>query len=168
MQPAALIKSADGLTIAIKAGFNTSLVNDIKMLTGRRWNSTTTCWEIPAAGEPQARAILRRYGPITDELNTAPTTTLHVLIRAEASRRRTHLGRVLIDGIDVVTSTDGALNLRPNAAFTIVTVNSARFLSGSPRHAYAVEYDLVITVRDGARWGTTSTTNCFGDYTILA
>lgn len=168
MQPAELIPTADGSMVAIKVGFNASLVNEIKTLVSRRWNPTTKCWEIPAALEDDARAILRRYGPIKDELSVAPATHVaHVIVRAEASSKRTHVGRVMLDGIDLVNIGDGSLNIRPNSAFTIVTVNSSRFLSGDPRHAYSVEYDLVLEIRAGASWTTTSKNNCSSDYRRL-
>lgn len=168
MNAAELIKTADGSMVAINVGFNASLVNEIKTLAGRRWNPTTKCWEIPASSEDAAREILRRYGPIKDELNVAPAAqVVHVVVRAEASSRRTHLGRVMLDGIDLVNINDGSLNLRTNSAFTIITVHSSRFLSGDARHAYSVEYDLVLEIRAGASWSLTSKGNCAGDYTII-
>lgn len=166
MTKAQIIKR--GAVAAIKSDYNTSLIAELKAIPGRRWNGATKCWEIPLPHEEAAREILRKYFPIEDELNVEPAREIiKARVQAGNSSKRNYSGGVKIDGIDVISTLTGAINLKPNSAFEVLESSVGTWLRGDARHAFDIEYTVVLKVRQGADWESYGNANHVGAFEIL-
>lgn len=140
---------AKGDMIAIKTPYNTALIDEIKCMPGRQWDAASKCWLVPADQEGNAREIVRKYFPVAGEGNSVQTETKRLRITVSASSRRTYVGRIEIDGQDLVWSDTGSLRME-GPTWKILEA-SGGFTSGDARHAYEASWDITIQVRKGAR-----------------
>ena len=140
-----------GMMIAIKTPYNASLVDEIKLLSGRRWDAASKCWLVPLAEEGNARDIVRKYYQIQGEASIVQMETKRLRVVAEASHRRTYVGRIEIDGQELIWSNSGSLRMEgPEGAWKVLEATGG-YTSGDARHAYRVEYTLTLSLRKDAK-----------------
>lgn len=138
-----------GTMIAVKAPYNTALIDEIKCLPGRQWDAASKCWLVPVEQEGNVREIVRKYFQVAGEGSIVQHETKRLRIVVTASRRRTYTGRIEIDGEDLVWIDSGTL--RHEGASWKVLESSGGFEYGDARHAYRASWELTINVRKGAR-----------------
>lgn len=142
---------SQGAMVAVKTPYNTSLIDEIKLLPGRRWDAANKCWLVPVAEEGNAREIVRKYYQIKGEGSIVQMETKRLRIVVEASARRTYVGRVEIDGQELVWSNSGSLRMEgPEGAWKVLEATGG-YISGDARHAYKAEYTLTLSLRKGAK-----------------
>lgn len=151
--------------IIIKSPYNASLVEEIKQVQGRRWNGTEKAWTVPADQEAVVREIVQKFFAIEGEQSTVEYSTVHVIVRAKASSKRSYLGGVIIDGHDIINMNFGSVR-RNDDAFEVISEKGG-FVRGDARHAWEVEYDLVLKCRKGATFQTTGRADHWGDFEFI-
>lgn len=135
--------------VHIKTPFNTSLISEIKNLPGRQWDAAAKCWTVPLSEEGNAREIVRKYFQIAGEGSIVQYETKRLRVVVAASRKRTYVGHVEIDGQDLVWTDTGTLRMEGPGWKVLEAVGG--FTSGDARHAYEAEWTLTIEVRKGAK-----------------
>lgn len=141
--------TAKGSRVIIKTPYNTALISEIKCIPGRQWDAAAKCWTVPASEEGNAREIVRKYFQIAGEGSIVQFETKRLRIRIAASRKRTYVGHVEIDGQDLVWTDTGTLRME-GPGWKVLEATGG-FASGDARHAYEAEWKVTIQVRKGAK-----------------
>jgi hypothetical protein len=137
-----------GNRIAIKSPYNATLVAELKLIPGRQWDADKKVWTVPADQEGNARETVRKFFQIAGEASIVQMETVTLRVRAGATAKRTYLGGVGIDGVDLVNMGTGSLRMQ-GPGWEVLEATGG-YLKGDARHAYRVEYVATLKLRKGA------------------
>jgi hypothetical protein len=163
MQTATITKVAG--QVIVRTPWNESLVQEIRNIPGRRWNSQVRAWFVPAGSEHQVRELVRQYFQIEGEyLPDTPYENVLVRVTGNASDKYSHIGGVRIDGVDILSFVGGYLDTRPNGAFEILEYKST---CTETEAFYQIEYELLLRIRRNAAWSVTGRGDFKGNYVFI-
>jgi hypothetical protein len=155
----------NGTDVIVKSPYNASLVSDIKALPGRKWNPDEKAWSVSGKFSKEIRAIVAKYFEIEGGQSTIEYETVRVRVTAKSSSKRSYCGNVAIDGHDIVNSLYG--NVRRNDDSFEIIEERGGFTYGDSRHAFGVEYELVLKVRKGAEFKNTGHADYWGTHSFM-
>lgn len=149
-QKARIVKSKNDLIVS--SPYNPRLVEDIRGIPGRRYNSVNKTWIVHESFDPLVRAILRRFFQIEGEPSYVEYVVLRVRVTCEFLGSLRYSGDVSVDSQAIFDSTSGYLDLRPNPILEILDYAGGFVDRKSAHEPFKIDYSLRMCVLKDATW----------------